>query len=73
MRSFTFKQDKDNTEHMKWIYEKALERATEHKISGVTLQLTQGVVKVNYLQIWDKFDEFIQYRISFQLSPPPTL
>jgi hypothetical protein len=27
------------------VYERALERATEYKIPGVTLQLTQGVVK----------------------------
>lgn len=39
------KLDKDNAEHMAWIYKMALERAKEFNIEGVTLKLTQGVVK----------------------------
>jgi len=39
------KFDADNPEDMKWMYETALKRAAEFNISGVTLRLTQGVVK----------------------------
>ncbi|PNW74589.1 hypothetical protein CHLRE_12g491500v5 [Chlamydomonas reinhardtii] len=37
--------DTDNEEHMKWVYDKAAERAKQYGIPGVTFQLTQGVVK----------------------------
>mmetsp|Transcript_16632 Transcript_16632/g.28058 ORF Transcript_16632/g.28058 Transcript_16632/m.28058 type:complete len:433 (+) Transcript_16632:135-1433(+) len=37
--------DADNPDHMKWVYEQALVRATLFNITGVTLQHTQGVVK----------------------------
>jgi ubiquitin-activating enzyme E1 C len=37
--------DADNLTHMTWIYQKALARAEQFGIPGVTLQLTQGVVK----------------------------
>uniref|UniRef100_A0A2L2YIB2 NEDD8-activating enzyme E1 catalytic subunit n=1 Tax=Parasteatoda tepidariorum TaxID=114398 RepID=A0A2L2YIB2_PARTP len=37
--------DGDDPQHVKWIYEKALERAAEYNISGVTYRLTQGVIK----------------------------
>ncbi|KAM7217407.1 putative NEDD8-activating enzyme E1 catalytic subunit [Rhypophila decipiens] len=37
--------DKDDPEHIAWLYQKALLRAQEFNISGVTYSLTQGVVK----------------------------
>ncbi|CAI7861927.1 unnamed protein product [Closterium sp. NIES-53] len=37
--------DADNLENIQWIYQKALVRAQQHSITGVTLSLTQGVVK----------------------------
>eukprot|EP00877_Chromochloris_zofingiensis_P012669 jgi/Chrzof1/7656/Cz02g31240.t1 len=37
--------DTDKEEHMKWVYDKAIERAKQFGIQGVTYQLTQGVVK----------------------------
>ncbi|CAD8170016.1 unnamed protein product [Paramecium octaurelia] len=39
------KLDKDNFEHMNWIYQKALERSKQFNIDGVTYKLTLGVVK----------------------------
>lgn len=39
------KLDKDNPEHMMYIFKKASERADQFGIKGVTLRLTQGVVK----------------------------
>lgn len=39
------KLDNDDPEHITWLYKKALGRAAEFKISGVTYSLTQGVVK----------------------------
>lgn len=37
--------DTDDPEHITWLYQKALRRAEEFKIPGVTHSLTQGVVK----------------------------
>eukprot|EP01135_Chromosphaera_perkinsii_P006562 Nk52_evm4s545 gene=Nk52_evmTU4s545 len=37
--------DTDDPEHLQWLYEKSLERASEFGIGGVTYRLTQGVVK----------------------------
>jgi NEDD8-activating enzyme E1 len=37
--------DSDNMEHILWIFKTALERAKQFSIPGVTLQMTQGVVK----------------------------
>ncbi|KAK1821314.1 NEDD8 activating enzyme [Friedmanniomyces endolithicus] len=37
--------DTDDPEHITWLYQKALSRAREFNIPGVTYSLTQGVVK----------------------------
>ncbi|XP_064388064.1 NEDD8-activating enzyme E1 catalytic subunit-like isoform X2 [Halichondria panicea] len=37
--------DGDSPDHIMWIYDKAVKRADEYKIQGVTYRLTQGVVK----------------------------
>lgn len=37
--------DGDDIHHLKWIYEKSMERANEFSIEGVTYRLTQGVIK----------------------------
>jgi NEDD8-activating enzyme E1 len=39
------KLDKDEPEHVTWLYQKALERAKEFNIEGITYALTQGVIK----------------------------
>ncbi|KAK2606171.1 NEDD8 activating enzyme [Conoideocrella luteorostrata] len=37
--------DKDDPEHITWLYQRALKRAQEFGISGVTYSLTQGTIK----------------------------
>lgn len=37
--------DGDDHQHITWVYEKSLERATQFNISGITYRLVQGVVK----------------------------
>jgi ubiquitin-activating enzyme E1 C len=37
--------DADDPEHVTWLYQKALSRAEEYKIPGVTYSMTQGVIK----------------------------
>lgn len=39
------KLDNDDPEHIKWLYNAALERAKAFNIPGVTYSLTQGVIK----------------------------
>jgi ubiquitin-activating enzyme E1 C len=39
------KLDKDDLEHVTWLYQKALARAKEFGIEGVTYSLTQGTIK----------------------------
>jgi len=39
------KPDKDDPAYQGWVYQKALERAQQFSISGVTLMHTQGVIK----------------------------
>lgn len=39
------KLDKDDPEHVTWLYQKALARAQEYDIPGVTYSLTQGTIK----------------------------
>ncbi|KAI1006549.1 NEDD8-activating enzyme E1 catalytic subunit [Podosphaera aphanis] len=39
------KLDNDDPEHINWLFQKALKRANEFNIKGVTYSLTQGVVK----------------------------
>jgi ubiquitin-activating enzyme E1 C len=39
------KLDNDDPEHITWLYNKAVARAQEFNITGVTYSLTQGVVK----------------------------
>jgi ubiquitin-activating enzyme E1 C len=37
--------DGDDPAHIKWLFERALERAAKFGIQGVTYRLTQGVIK----------------------------
>ncbi len=39
--------DGDNPLHVKWIFEKSLERANDFHITGITYRLTQGQSIVN--------------------------
>lgn len=43
----------DDPEHIQWIFQKSLERASQYNIRGVTYRLTQGkLVICNKLQSW---------------------
>eukprot|EP00069_Balaena_mysticetus_P009573 bmy_01242T0 len=37
--------DGDDPDHIQWIFQKSLERASQYNIRGITYRLTQGVVK----------------------------
>ena len=37
--------DGDDPDHIKWILDKSLERASEFNITGITYRLTQGELK----------------------------
>ena len=41
--------DGDDHDHIQWIFQKALERASQYNIRGVTYRLTQGKL-VNFHQ-----------------------
>ena len=41
--------DGDDPDHIKWILDKSLERASEFNITGITYRLTQGELK-KYIQ-----------------------
>ncbi|XP_005175038.3 nedd8-activating enzyme E1 catalytic subunit [Musca domestica] len=42
---FNCSLDGDDPQHIAWVYERALERATQYNITGVTYRLVQGVIK----------------------------
>jgi ubiquitin-activating enzyme E1 C len=37
--------NRDDPEHIQWIFQNSIERASQYNIRGVTYRLTQGVVK----------------------------
>ena len=46
--------DGDDPDHIQWIFQKSLERASQYNIRGVTYRLTQGkLVNCHELQPWD--------------------
>jgi hypothetical protein len=62
------KLDGDNPEHVTWVFEKSTQRAQEHKISGITYRLTQGVIK-NIIPAIASTNAIIAGQLSFSSFP----
>ena len=49
--------DGDNPDHIKWLYDRSIERANEFGITGVTVRLTQGKV---CFWVWFETNSIVQ-------------